>query len=57
MGLQYQVKIDVGDIRDRAADEVFDIVTLHNNIYYFPVVERVPRLRHVGNSSRLAACC
>jgi len=42
------VRIEVGDIRDRATDEAFDIVTLYNNIYYFPVEERVPLLRHVG---------
>ena len=46
-GLEDRVRVDVGDIRNRAADEAFDIVTLYNNIYYFPVAERVPLLRHV----------
>ncbi len=47
-GLQDRERIEVGDIRNRAADEGFDIVTLYNNVYYFPVEERVPLLRHVG---------
>ena len=31
----------------RAAEPAFDLATLHNNIYYFPVAERVSLLRHV----------
>jgi 4-hydroxy-2,2'-bipyrrole-5-carbaldehyde O-methyltransferase len=40
-GLQDRVKIESGDIRDREPSELFDIVTLYNNIYYFPVQDRV----------------
>jgi 4-hydroxy-2,2'-bipyrrole-5-carbaldehyde O-methyltransferase len=36
-GLQERVRIEVGDIRLKAPDESFSIVTLYNNIYYFPV--------------------
>lgn len=46
-GLQDRVRIEIGDVRDWASHEAFDIVTLYNNIYYFPVEERVPLLRHV----------
>jgi SAM-dependent methyltransferase len=35
------------DVRTRAPHADFDLATLHNNIYYFPVVERVAVLRHV----------
>jgi SAM-dependent methyltransferase len=46
-GLRERVRIQTGDIRKKAADESFDIVTFYNNIYYFPVAERVPLLRQV----------
>jgi hypothetical protein len=34
-------------VRTLAADRRYDIATLHNNIYYFPVDERVAILRHL----------
>jgi SAM-dependent methyltransferase len=42
-------EIAVGDIRDQHPDpgSPFDLVTLHNNIYYFPVSERTALLRHL----------
>lgn len=62
-GLQDRVKIEIGDIRAKVPDEHFDIVTLYNNIYYFPVEERVPVLRHIGKFLKpggfllLTTCC
>jgi SAM-dependent methyltransferase len=46
-GLSGRVTIEVGDVRERPPRPEFDLVTLHNNIYYFPVGERVDLLRHV----------
>lgn len=46
-GLADRVTVDAGDIRDRDSDPAFQWVTLHNNIYYFPVDERVALLKHV----------
>jgi hypothetical protein len=44
-------------------DELFDIATLYNNIYYFPVEKRVTLLEHIGGFLRpggfllLTTCC
>jgi len=46
-GLAGRVAIEVGDVRARTPRPEFDLATLHNNIYYFPVAERVALLRHV----------
>lgn len=46
-GLQERVKIESGDIRGMTFEHPFDIVTLYNNIYYFPVSERVALLAHL----------
>ncbi len=46
-GLTDRVAIEAGDVRERKPDEPFDLVTLHNNIYYFPVDQRVAFLRRV----------
>lgn len=46
-GLQERVRIEVGDIRLKAPNESFSIVTLYNNIYYFPVESRVSLLQHI----------
>jgi SAM-dependent methyltransferase len=46
-GIQDRVKIEIGDIRGKEPVELFDIVTLYNNIYYFPFDERPSFLRHV----------
>ena len=62
-GLQDRVRIETGDIRGKAPDELFDIVTLYNNIYYFPVEERVSLLRHIrefirpGGFLLITTCC
>lgn len=62
-GLQDRVKIDVGDIRAKSPGEIFDIATLYNNIYYFPVDERVELFKHIGGFIRqggfflLTTCC
>jgi SAM-dependent methyltransferase len=62
-GLQDRVRIETGDIRSKAPDERFDIATLYNNIYYFPVEERVSLLRHIrefiqpGGFLLLTTCC
>ena len=46
-GLQDRVKIVVEDVRNYRPPELFDIITLYNNIYYFPVEERIELLRHL----------
>lgn len=62
-GLGDRVTIEVGDIRDRVPTPEFDIVTLYNNIYYFPVDERVSLLSHLkgflrpGGFLLLTTCC
>src|SRR5262249_13722996 len=38
--LEDRVEIEQGDFRERAPTPDFDVATLHNNIYYFPVPER-----------------
>ncbi|HEV2400423.1 MAG TPA: class I SAM-dependent methyltransferase [Candidatus Sulfotelmatobacter sp.] len=47
-GLEKRMKVEVGDIREKVPDKAFDIATLYNNIYYFPVEERVKLLAHIG---------
>jgi len=39
-GIKDRVKIEVCDVRDFKTDERFDLVTLHQNIYYFKLDER-----------------
>jgi SAM-dependent methyltransferase len=46
-GLAERAHVDKGDVRDRTPEAAFDLVTLHNNIYYFPVEERPALLRHL----------
>ena len=41
-----------GDFRAKAPGELFDIATLYNNIYYFPVEERVMLLDHIRSLLR-----
>ena len=47
-GLADRVRIEVSDVRAYAAGPEFDLVTLHQNIYYFPEEERVPLARQLG---------
>jgi len=62
-GLESRVKVETGDIREKALDKPFDIATLYNNIYYFPVAERVALLDHIGSFLKpggfllLTTCC
>ena len=62
-GLEGRVRVEEGDIRAKSPEAPFDIATLYNNIYYFPVEERVALLRHVGSFLRsggfllLMTCC
>ena len=62
-GLQGRVRIEVGDIRLKAPNERFNIVTLYNNIYYFPVESRVSLLQHIRQFIKprgfllLITCC
>ncbi len=62
-GLEGRVRIEVGDIRLKAPEEGFNIVTLYNNIYYFPVESRVSLLQHIrqfikpGGFLLLITCC
>ena len=46
-GLEDRVQIEESDVRLREPDGAFDLVTLHNNIYYFPVDQRTALLAHV----------
>jgi SAM-dependent methyltransferase len=50
--LDGRVAIEVGDVRARAPEAVFDLATLHNNVNYFPVDERVDVLRYVRDFLR-----
>lgn len=62
-GLDARVKIEDGDIRSTTPHEQFDIATLYNNIYYFPVGERAGLLERIGRSIKpggfllLTTCC
>lgn len=62
-GLEDRVAVETADIRKKAPEEFFDIATLYNNIYYFPVEERITLLRHVfsflkpGGFLLLTTCC
>jgi cyclopropane fatty-acyl-phospholipid synthase-like methyltransferase len=47
-GLADRVEIVHEDVRERAPEAAFDIVTLYNNIYYFPVDERVALFRRLA---------
>ena len=62
-GLEKRVRIEVADIRQKIPDERFSIVTLYDNIYYFPVESRVSVLQHIrqfinpGGFLLLVTCC
>lgn len=61
--LQDRVTVEEGDIRSKTAADLFDIATLYNNIYYFPLEERGALLKHVasflkpGGFLLLTTCC
>ena len=46
-GLADRVRVEAGDVREREPRPEFDLVTLHNNIYYFAVSERGALFRHL----------
>lgn len=48
-GLAERVSVETGDIRNYASPARFDLVTLHNNIYYFPIRERLDLIRRLAN--------
>lgn len=62
-GLESRVNIEQADIRAKKPGDWFDIATLYNNIYYFPVDERVALLNHIagfikpGGFLLLTTCC
>src|SRR5262249_51757694 len=55
-GLANRVRIEQGDVLQRASRGDFDLATLHNNVYYFPVDRRVPLLAHVRSFLRPHGC-
>ena len=61
--LDGRVVIEEGDVMQRKAEPLYDLATLHQNIYYFPVERRVELLRHVrgflkpGGRLLLTTCC
>jgi 4-hydroxy-2,2'-bipyrrole-5-carbaldehyde O-methyltransferase len=62
-GLAERVKVEDGDVRVKAIGEQFDIATLYNNVYYFPLEERVALLQRIrsflkpGGFLLLTTCC
>jgi len=47
-GVGARATVETGDIRDRTPGAEFDLAMLNNNIYYFPVDERVALIRHLA---------
>ena len=46
-GLENRATIEHADVRNYSTSQKFDLVTLHQNIYYFPVQERENLFRHL----------
>jgi 4-hydroxy-2,2'-bipyrrole-5-carbaldehyde O-methyltransferase len=46
-GLENRATIEHADVRNYSSSQKFDLVTLHQNIYYFPVQERENLFRHL----------
>ncbi len=46
--LEDRVSIETADVRNYQSESVFDLVTFHNLIYYFPVSERIDLLQNLG---------
>jgi SAM-dependent methyltransferase len=51
-GADARATVETGDVRTYAFREPFDVVTMHNNIYYFAETEQVAVLRHVRSLLR-----
>jgi SAM-dependent methyltransferase len=47
-----RVSIRTGDVRDLEGEADFDLLTLHQNIYYFPEEDRTPLLAHLSGFLR-----
>ncbi|MFG1796236.1 SAM-dependent methyltransferase [Nocardia sp. NPDC049149] len=45
-GLADRVEVRRADVRELWLEPQFDVITMHNNIYYFPVAERAALLEH-----------
>jgi 4-hydroxy-2,2'-bipyrrole-5-carbaldehyde O-methyltransferase len=62
-GLEDRVKVEDGDFRAKDFGEQFHVATLYNNIYYFPVEERVALFQRIagflapGGFLLLTTCC
>jgi SAM-dependent methyltransferase len=48
-GLAERIMVETADVRTYTSPERFDLVTLHNNIYYFPIPERLDLIRQLVN--------
>ena len=53
-GILEKASIEQGNILHWQPQAEFDLVTLHNGIYYFPVADRLPLLRHLRRFVRPA---
>ena len=51
-GLAERCRVQSGDFRELALEGGFDLLTLHNNIYYFPMSDRVDLLRRARGMLR-----
>ena len=45
--MQDRIQIEVADVRNYQTNALFDILTLYNNIYYFPVEDRIELFAHL----------
>jgi 2-polyprenyl-3-methyl-5-hydroxy-6-metoxy-1,4-benzoquinol methylase len=52
-GLENRATIKHADVRNYSRSQKFDLVTLHQNIYYFPVQERENLFRHLKEYLKL----
>jgi 4-hydroxy-2,2'-bipyrrole-5-carbaldehyde O-methyltransferase len=48
-GLAERARVETGDIRTYSSPARFELVTLYNNIYYFPIPERLDLIHHLAN--------
>ncbi|HEU0292175.1 MAG TPA: methyltransferase domain-containing protein, partial [Anaerolineales bacterium] len=46
-GLENRATIEHSDVRNYSSSQKFDLITLHQNIYYFPVQERETLFRYL----------
>lgn len=62
-GLENRATIEHADVRNYSTNQKFDLVTLHQNIYYFPVQERENLFRRLkeylkpGGQALLTSAC